>query len=83
MAIVGQLIIKLWWLLLAMIPLALWRLIDQLNQEINCPRFGDCYNPGWWAAYHLDLWTTGIAVLIWPVCLWNLGGRWLSQKIFK
>jgi len=83
MALMLKLTIKFWWFLLAMIPVVLWRVVDQLYKEINCPRVGDCYNLGWWTTQNLESWAAGFACLIWPVCLWHLGGRWIVGQFTR
>ena len=72
----------IWWLMLASAPLILWHVIDQLLREIGCPPQGDCYKPGWPAAFNLDLSVFGLAILVWPACTWNLGLRWLAYRLF-
>lgn len=82
MATLATLINRMWWLVLAAAPGALWRGVDQVLLEIGCPARGDCYQPGWLAAFNLDLWVLALAALVWPACAWNLGLRWPAYRVF-
>jgi hypothetical protein len=83
MANIWRLITKLWWLALAVIPFIFWQHISSLYKEIGCTPNSDCYNPGTIAAYQLEILVIGIAILVWPICFWHLGGKWLFERIFK
>jgi len=75
-------VVFLWWIALALLPFGLWHGIDEVFREIGCPPRGDCYQPGWMAAFNLDLWVMGLAALVWPACVWNLGVGWLIRRAF-
>lgn len=67
-----------WWLSIAYIPLGILSAIDHLYTEIGCSPTGDCYARGTIAAFELEMWAYLAMVLLWPICTWFLGGRWLA-----
>jgi hypothetical protein len=77
-----QLVKAAWWLMFAAMPFVLWHGIDEIFKDIGCPPQGDCYLPGWFAAFNLELYVMGFALLTWPACAWNLGVRWLAYRAF-
>ena len=83
MANIWGLITKLWWLALAVFPFIFWQRIGSLYKEIGCARNSDCYNLGTITAYQLEILVIGLAFLVWPICFWNLGGKWLFERLFK
>ena len=71
----------LWWVALAYVPVAILRVVSRLYAEIGCPPQGDCYLPGTSTAFELEFLAFAVAALVWPVCFWFLGGRWLSTRL--
>ena len=79
-----RLVVKItWWLWLASVPFFFWGFIDNVFTQIGCPPSGDCYEPGSNAAFELDLLTSALAILVWPPCIWFLGGRWILYRLFR
>jgi hypothetical protein len=74
---------SLWWLLVAHLPVSIHQLSRSYAKQIGCPSAGDCYVPGSELLLDFDLLVMGSALLLWPVCLWFLGGGWLWRKLFR
>jgi hypothetical protein len=74
-----------WWFVLALIPYAF---IYEANflWLYNCPAGGDCYDFAALVKEDLRILFFVSAALIWPVCIWNLGGKyiflWLRRKSY-
>ena len=83
MANTWRLITKLWWIALALIPFIFWQRIGSLYKEIGCIPNSDCYNLGTIAASQLEILVIGLTFLVWPICIWYLGGKWLFERLFK
>lgn len=72
----------LWCLVAAYIPIAIKHINQRLWIEIGCT-VGDCYRPGTSASFELDVLTVGTAIIIWPVCLWFLIGKFVVVSFRK
>jgi hypothetical protein len=81
MRVAKTMIQTLWWFALACVPIAILRVASHLYAEIGCPLQGDCYRPGTYAVFELELLAFVVAVLVWPACFWFLGGRLLFQRL--
>lgn len=68
----------IWWLAIAYVLFGMLRAIDRLYAEIGCSPRGDCYELGTIAGFELEMWVLWTAFLVWPLCIWFLGGRWLA-----
>jgi hypothetical protein len=73
----------LWWLCVAYIPVAVFQIADGLYAEVGCPPRQECYAPGTIAATELEFLAFGLVLLLWPVCLWFLGGGYILKKVFR
>ena len=73
----------LWCLGGAYLPVATTRINSRLLAEIGCKPFGDCYLPGTSASFELDILAILLAVVIWPVSVWFLGGKFFVQRFQK
>jgi hypothetical protein len=71
----------LWCLVAAYLPIATTRINHRLLAEIGCKPVGDCYLPGTSASLELDILAIVMALVIWPVCAWFLGGRFLVRRL--
>lgn len=70
----------LWWIFVAVIPL--WILSKaELLSFYSCPLVGDCYDFAALVKQDLNMFFIVSSVLLWPVCIWNLGGRSLFLKL--
>ena len=47
----------------------------------NCPADGDCYNFAARVKEDLRILFFVSAALIWPVCMWNLGGKYIFLRL--
>lgn len=77
MKLICSLIRLLWWLGVCYVPVALWKLERQFMDSIGCPAVGDCYVPGSEILLNFDVLIMGLAIYLWPVCAWYLGGRFV------
>lgn len=70
-----------WWIAVARLPLSIRDLSASYAEDIGCPPRGDCYVPGSEILLSFDILVMGSAVLLWPVCFWFLGGKWVAKKL--
>lgn len=69
-----KIIKSIWWVFIAVIPV--WLLFQaQMLSGYSCPVFGDCYDFAALVKQDLEVFSVVAAILLWPVCIWNLGGR--------
>nr|CAS02587.1 putative integron gene cassette protein [uncultured bacterium]CAS02603.1 putative integron gene cassette protein [uncultured bacterium] len=71
---------KLYWLLLSALPFALPLLSITAIERTGCGFFTDCFIEFLPVANMLAIFSAVMAVIIWPVCAWQLGGRQLWQR---
>ena len=83
MKLIVSVIKWLWWLGLSYIPIALHTLERQFMDSIACPPAGDCYVPGSEILLDFDIFVIGLAVYLWPICIWLLGGRYVLGGILS
>src|SRR5688572_16601026 len=81
MAVFKRSIQSIWWLLLAYAPIAIFHATDRIYVEIGCPPRGDCYVAGAIGVFELEILTYLIALLVWPACIWFLGGRLAAVQL--
>ncbi len=64
----------IWWVFVATIPV--WVFYEaQMLSGYNCPALGDCYDFAALVKQNLEVFSVVAAILLWPVCIWNLGGQ--------
>jgi hypothetical protein len=73
----------LWWLMVARLPISINQLSASYAKQIGCPASGDCYVPGSELLLSFDVLAMGSAVLLWPVCVWFLGGGWIVRRVMR
>lgn len=49
--------------------------------SIGCPPAGDCYVPGSEILINFDVLIIGLAIYLWPVCAWFMGGCYVFGSI--
>lgn len=81
MKLIASLIKWLWWLGVSYIPIAIHNLERQFMASIGCPLSGDCYVPGSEILIDFDILVIGLALYLWPICIWFLGGRYVFGRI--
>ena len=84
MKIAVALVTWLWWLSVASVPVCIWLVERSYMNSIGCPPNGDCYVPGSEILLAWDTLILGTVLLLWPVCIWQLGvkqvARWLNKS---
>jgi hypothetical protein len=59
------------WIVLAVVPFAIYRAMWTYRDLIGCPERGDCYVPGFEYAYLLTAIAIGSALVLWPIALYR------------
>lgn len=75
------LITWLWWLAVALLPVAIWLVERSYLNSIGCPPSGECYVPGSEILLAWDTLILGSVLLLWPVCIWHLGAGHLVRRL--
>ena len=71
----------LFWLAIAYIPLALEREVTDFMVNRNCMPGSDCLKIAMPLIVQIGLVDWAARILLWPLAAWNLGGRWLWQRL--
>ncbi|MBH9551500.1 hypothetical protein [Inhella gelatinilytica] len=72
---------QIWWLAVAYLPIAQFRLRQTYSRSIGCPEAGDCYVPGSEFLLNLDLLIFCSGFVLWPLCVHHFIVRpWLAYR---
>jgi len=69
------------WLAVAYIPLALEREVTDFMINRNCMPGSECLKAAMPLIVQVGLVDWAARILLWPLAAWNLGGRWLWQRL--
>ncbi len=70
----------IFWLVVAALPLAIDRQISDFMIERNCMPGTRCLEYAMPLIVQVTMLGWFARVLLWPLALWHLGGRWLWQR---
>lgn len=76
----GMVFEKLYWLAIAGVPFFPWYMLDALRERLACAYGTPCFEVG--VAYYVEGAVAGVVtgVLLWPMCVWQLGGKHLWHR---
>ena len=69
------------WLAVAYIPIALEREVTDFMVNRNCMPGSDCLKMTMPLIVQIGLVSWAARILLWPLTVWNLGGRWLWRRL--
>ena len=71
---------KIYWLMVALVPFYPWYVLTKLQDRLACAWGTPCFVHG--LPFQVEGSVAGIftGVVLWPMCLWQLGGRHLWDR---
>ena len=72
---------SLFWLVLALLPLAIDREVTSFMVNDGCMPGSQCLSHAMPLIVQIELISLVARVIIWPVAIWHLGGKWLLLKL--
>ena len=78
-----QLVTKLYWLVVAGLPFLPWLMLNSLQERLACAYGSACFVHG--LPFQVEGSLAGIltGIVLWPMCLWQLGGRSLWVRFVR
>jgi hypothetical protein len=68
------------WLAVAALPMVLDQQVTDFMLERNCMPGTECLRLAMPLIAQVEVVAWGARMLLWPVAIWNLGGRWLWRQ---
>lgn len=81
MNFIAKIAIWMWWLVAAYIPVYAHNVERNFMDGIGCPPKGDCSVPGSEILLDFDLLIIFMVVWLWPICAWQLIGKFFYSAI--
>jgi hypothetical protein len=70
-----------YWLLVALIPFLPIYLNDRVQERVNCSLANGCLQRAMPFIAEMGIACAIAGFILWPMCLWQLGGRWLWGRV--
>jgi len=70
-----------YWLLVALLPFLPIYLNDRVQERINCSLADGCLQHAMPFIAEMGIACVIAGLILWPMCLWQLGGRWLWRRM--
>jgi hypothetical protein len=71
---------RLYWVAVAAVPFVPWYMLQGLQDRLGCLPGSPCFDFG--LPFYAEGAVAGIytGILLWPMCIWHLGGRYLWRR---
>jgi hypothetical protein len=70
-----------YWIVLALLPFLPAYLASKAMVRTNCGYATQCFSHAIPIASEMGIALGVMALLLWPLCFWHLGGRWAWQRM--
>lgn len=72
---------RLYWLVVATLPFLPWYMLNAISERLACEYGTPCFEHGLPYLVEGSVAGLSIGIVLWPMCVWQLGGWYLWSRL--